>query len=76
MREAHSAAKAKLGTDHPFCTHRSATDGREILLHTAQAEGDGTLVDITADQREFARMVEPRRWTTLLYPALGDPRWA
>lgn len=59
MREAHVAAMAKLGTDHPFCAHRFATDGRELLLQTAPAEGDGTPVDITTDQREFARIVEP-----------------
>ena len=59
MRDAHISAKAKLGTDHPFCTHKFATDGREILLHQAQASGDTHLIDITNDQREFARIVAP-----------------
>ena len=59
MRDAHIAAKARLGTDHPFCTHRFATDGREILLHQAQESGDTHLVDITNDQREFSRIVTP-----------------
>ena len=59
MRDAHIAAKAKLGTDHPFCTHRFATDGREILLHQAQESGDTHLIDITNDQREFSRIVTP-----------------
>jgi uncharacterized protein (DUF433 family) len=59
MRAAHLAAKAKLGTDHPFCTHRFATDGREILLHQAEASGDTCLIDITNDQREFERIVLP-----------------
>jgi len=59
MRDAHIAAKVKLGTDHPFCTHKFATDGREILLHHAQESGDACLVDITNDQREFERIVTP-----------------
>jgi uncharacterized protein (DUF433 family) len=59
MRAAHQAAKATLGTDHPFCTHRFATDGREILLREAESAGDASLIDITTNQREFARIVEP-----------------
>ncbi|HVU16943.1 MAG TPA: hypothetical protein VHD32_08455 [Candidatus Didemnitutus sp.] len=59
MRQAHQAAKSKLGTDHPFCTHKFATDGRDILLEQAQASGDKHFVDITTDQREFERIVTP-----------------
>lgn len=59
MRLAHQAAKAKLGTDHPFCTHKFATDGREILLEQAQTSGDKHFIDITNDQREFERIVTP-----------------
>lgn len=59
MRDAHVAAKAKLGSDHPFCTHKFATDGRDILLQQAQASGDTSLINITNDQREFERIVTP-----------------
>jgi uncharacterized protein (DUF433 family) len=59
MRAAHIAAKAKLGTDHPFCDHRFATEGRAILLHEAQASGDTCLTNITTDQREFTQIVTP-----------------
>lgn len=59
MREAHVAAKVKLGTDHPFCTHRFATDGRAILQEEAQASGDKQLINIVNDQREFKRIVNP-----------------
>jgi len=59
MRSAHLAAKAKLGTDHPFCTHEFATDGREILLREAYESGDACLINITNDQREFERIVTP-----------------
>ena len=59
MRLAHKAAKAKLDSDHPFCTHKFATDGREILLEQGQASGDTCLVDITNNQREFKKIVTP-----------------
>ena len=59
MREAHVAAKAKLNTDHPFCAHRFATEGRAILLKQAQASGDTCLTNITNDQREFAQIITP-----------------
>jgi len=59
MRLAHQAAKAKLDTDHPFCTHKFFTDGREILLEQAQASGDKHFINITNDQREFERIVTP-----------------
>lgn len=59
MRDAHVAAKAKLGTDHPFCDHRFATEGRAILLHEAQASGDMRLTNITNDQSEFTQIVTP-----------------
>lgn len=59
MRLAHEAAKQKLGTDHPFCTHRFATDGREIMVEQAAASGDKCLVNITNDQREFEKIVTP-----------------
>lgn len=59
MRLAHQAAKSKLDTDHPFCTHAFATDGREILMEQATATGDACLVDITNDQREFDKIVTP-----------------
>lgn len=59
MRRAHHAAKVKLGNDHPFCTHKFTTDGREILLEQAQASGDKHFIDITNDQREFERIVTP-----------------
>ena len=59
MRDAHTSAKAKLGTDHPFCFYRFATDGRAILLQQAQASGDTHLINITNDQREFERIVAP-----------------
>lgn len=59
MRDAHIAAKRKLGTDHPFCTHKLGTDGRAILLQQAEKSGDTCLINITNDQHEFERIVTP-----------------
>lgn len=59
MRSAHAAAKEKLQTDHPFCTHKFKTDGRSILLEEARSANDVHLLDITNDQREFQRIVAP-----------------
>lgn len=59
MRHAHSAAKEKLGSDHPFCTHKFATDGRVILLQQAQDSGDTCLVNIATSQCEFEKIVTP-----------------
>jgi len=59
MRIAHESAKAQLKSEHPFCTHKFATDGREILLEQARAEEDTCLVDITNNQAEFERIVTP-----------------
>lgn len=59
MRDAHIAAKEKLGTDHPFCTHKLGTDGRVILLQQAEKSGDNCLINIANDQREFDRIVTP-----------------
>lgn len=59
MRQAHESAKSKLSTDHPFCSHRFATDGRSILLQEAHSTGDTRLIDIATDQCEFERIVTP-----------------
>lgn len=59
MRAAHVAAKAKLSTDHPFCDHRFATEGRAILLQEAETSGDTCLTNITTDQREFTQIITP-----------------
>ncbi|HVU34913.1 MAG TPA: hypothetical protein VHE61_15880 [Opitutaceae bacterium] len=59
MRLAHEAAKVKLGSNHPFCTHQFGTDGRKILLEQAQRAGDLCLIDITNDQAEFDKIVHP-----------------
>ena len=59
MREAHKAAKEQLNSDHPFCTHKFATDGRVILLQQAEKSGDVSLVNITNNQCEFEKIVTP-----------------
>lgn len=59
MRLAHAAAKEKLQTNHPFCTHRFQTDGRNILLEEARTLNDIHLINVANDQQEFERIVAP-----------------
>lgn len=59
MRQAHAAAKETLDTDHPFCTHRFATDGRHILQHEVEEAGDRRFTDIVTNQREFDAIITP-----------------
>lgn len=59
MRLAHEHAQRELSTEHPFCSNRFVTDGRNLLLREAEKSGDAALLDIVSRQREFARIVEP-----------------
>jgi len=59
MRLAHAAAKETLDTDHPFCTHRFATDGLHILQQEIEEAGDRRFTDIVTNQREFDSIVTP-----------------
>lgn len=59
MRLAHAAAKVQLDSDHPFCTHRFATDGRHILQQEVEVAGDRRFTDIVTNQREFDSIVTP-----------------
>jgi len=59
MRSCHLAAQRELDTRHPFCSNRFVTDGRGILHKKAEAEGDEVLIDLTTNQWEFMRIVEP-----------------
>jgi uncharacterized protein (DUF433 family) len=56
---AHAAAKETLDTDHPFCTHRFATDGRHMLQQEIEEAGDRRFTDIVTNQREFDSIVTP-----------------
>lgn len=59
MREAHARACKEMGSEHPFCSNRFVTDGRQILLLQARESGDQALINLTTRQQEFHRIVEP-----------------
>jgi len=59
MRRAHQLARQEIGSDHPFCTDRFATDGRRILLIPARENADEALLDLLSNQAEFQRIVAP-----------------
>jgi uncharacterized protein (DUF433 family) len=57
MRRAHGTAQMELGTTHPFCSQRIATDGKNILLRQAEEDSDDALLNLVTSQREFLRIV-------------------
>jgi uncharacterized protein (DUF433 family) len=57
MRRAHGNAQKELGTTHPFCSQRIATDGKNILLRQAEEDSDDALLNLVTSQREFSRIV-------------------
>lgn len=57
MRRAHGKAQEELGTTHPFCSNRIATDGKSILMRQAEEDSDEALINLVTDQREFSRIV-------------------
>ena len=61
MRRAHTKAQNELQSTHPFCSNRIFTDGRSILLRQGEEDSDQTLIDLSTDQSEFSRIVEPFR---------------
>jgi hypothetical protein len=59
MRAAHAQAASEMRTQHPFCTNKFVTDGRQILQRVAQEEHDEALVELTTKQGVFAAIIEP-----------------
>lgn len=58
MRRAHAKAQRELGTTHPFCSNRIATDGKNILLRQGEEDSDEALINLVNNQREFRRIVQ------------------
>lgn len=46
-------------TQHPFCTLRFVTDGRQIFQDLHKETGDTCLVEIATDQQVFADIIRP-----------------
>lgn len=58
IRRAHRMLKKEFGTPHPFCHQRLYTDGRDILVTSADSLGDETLSDVLSHQQFFVNFRE------------------
>jgi len=58
-RVREKAQRLYADTQHPFCTMRFVTDGRQIFQNVHEETGDTCLVEIVTDQRVFAEIIRP-----------------
>jgi len=59
LRKAHEIGVKMFREDHPFCTHRFATDGREIFVELHGETGEKSLLEIVSSQKVFSQIIEP-----------------
>ena len=59
LRRIHSEARRWLGTPHPFCTNRFATDGHTIFMELREKNHGVMLWDMRGVQRVFDKVIRP-----------------
>jgi uncharacterized protein (DUF433 family) len=59
IREAHVRGAKLFNTNHPFCTNKFFTCGREIFVEIHRETKEPSLLDIAHDQHVFAQIVRP-----------------
>lgn len=59
LRRIHTAARQWLGTAHPFCTNRFATDGHTIFMELREKNHGVMLWDMRDVQRVFDKVIRP-----------------
>jgi uncharacterized protein (DUF433 family) len=59
LRQIHSEARRWLGTAHPFCTNRLATDGHTIFMELQEKNHGVMLWDMRDVQRVFDKVIRP-----------------
>jgi uncharacterized protein (DUF433 family) len=59
IREVAIRAKRLFGTDHPFCTQRFQTDGREIFIEVIEEDRNLTLLEVLKKQHYFRDVIKP-----------------
>ena len=59
IKSAGTKACALLGVDHPFATHRFATDGRRIFVEILSTQGEAKLLELSKSQYAFDKIVRP-----------------
>jgi uncharacterized protein (DUF433 family) len=59
LRRIHAEARQWLGTAHPFCTNRFATDGHTIFMELQETNHGVMLWDMRDVQRVFDKIIRP-----------------
>jgi uncharacterized protein (DUF433 family) len=59
LRRIHGEAGQWLGTEHPFCTNRFATDGHTIFMELHEKNNEVMLWDMRDVQRVFEKVIRP-----------------
>lgn len=59
LRTAHEHAKKMVGSTHPFCTNRFATDGQTVFLRMHEKCKEVIVWDMKDIQRVFDTIIEP-----------------
>jgi uncharacterized protein (DUF433 family) len=59
LRRIHSEARRWLGTTHPFCTNRFATDGHTVFMELREENHGVMLWDMRDVQRVFDKVIRP-----------------
>lgn len=59
LRKAHDVARKRYTIEHPFCTHRFVTDGRQIMEEIAEAPDGVAYEEVIQGQRVFRQVITP-----------------
>jgi uncharacterized protein (DUF433 family) len=59
LRIAAERARAAFGVSHPFSMEAFKTDGRLIFAELVDEHGESAIIEITQQQRYFARIISP-----------------
>jgi uncharacterized protein (DUF433 family) len=59
LRKVYARLQRDTGQKHPFALNRLATDGAEVFLRVADADGRDQLVEILTKQMVFPEIIEP-----------------
>jgi len=59
LRATHTNARGRYGVEHPFCTRRFVTDGRQIMEEISRDALGVAYEEVLQGQRVFRQVIEP-----------------
>lgn len=75
VRKAYAVLQKQLDTKHPFCHNELYTDGKQIIIATADEVGDKRLTDVLTKQRLFSQILEYLKAIDYDQASLLAARW-